>query len=298
MYLFVIAVFFLAGVDVLHAEMPHRPSTLEADSSLRVMTFNIRFDNPNDGPDAWPHRKDRAASVIRFHGADLVGVQEALKHQLDDLQERLPAYAWVGVGRADGREGGEYSAIFYRQDRFELLDHDTFWLSETPEVPGSKSWDAAIERIVTWAHFRDRRTGEVFYHFNTHFDHIGERARTESAKLIRQRIAAVAGDAPVVLTGDFNAVDSSMPYQILTGTTPLDGAPSVTLRDAMRISEHGHHGPTTTWNGFTAIEPDRRIDYIFVNDRVDVRQHGILPDTWDGRFPSDHLPVVADVTIR
>ena len=189
-----------------------------ADTTVRVMTFNIRFDNPGDGPDAWPHRKDLAASMIRFHRAGLIGVQEALKHQLDDLTARLPGYAWVGVGRADGREAGEYSAILYRTDRFELMDDGTFWLSETPEVPGSKSWDAAIERIVTWAQFRDRETGKTFFHFNTHFDHVGQVARAESAKLILQRIAAQAKDVGLdtfFVTSLFERIlDYSVRYQV------------------------------------------------------------------------------------
>ncbi len=264
------------------------------DATVRVMTFNLRYDTPNDGPNAWPHRKDLAASMIRLHRADLVGVQEALRHQLDDLTQRLPGYAWVGVGRADGREGGEYSAILYRTDRFELLDSGTFWLSETPAVPGSKSWDAAIERIATWARFTDRETGKTFFHFNTHFDHIGAEARAESAKLILQRIADIAGARPVVLTGDFNATDASEPYRVLTGTAP--GGP-LALRDALHASEHGHHGPTSTWNGFEAVQPGQRIDYVFTSEGVRVRQHAALIDTWDGRFPSDHLPVLAEIVV-
>lgn len=259
------------------------------DSALRVMTFNIRYDTANDGADAWPHRKDLVASMVRLHGADLVGLQEALRHQIGDLLERLPGFAYVGVGRTDGREAGEYSAILYRTGRFERLDDGTFWLSETPEVPG-KGWDAAFERVVTWAKFRDRETGAVFFHFNTHLDHVGVQARAESARMIRQRIAALAGDAPVVLTGDFNTTDETEPYAILTGG-------EAGLQDAMRVSEHPHHGPTSTWNGFEAIAPDQRIDFVFVGGGVRVRQHAILADTWDGRFPSDHLPVLAELVL-
>lgn len=276
---------------------PGGPAAVDA-AAFRVMTFNIRYDTPNDGPNAWPHRKKLAASVIRFHGADLVGLQEALKHQLGDLQALLPEYAWLGVGRADGRESGEYSAILYRKDRFEPLENGTFWLSETPDVAGSKSWDAAIERIVTWAYFRDRATGRTFYHFNTHFDHRGEAARAESARLIVRRIVEKAGGAPVVLTGDFNATEDTPPYRILTGAEGQAAAPGPLLHDALHRAAHGHHGPTSTWNGFEAIEPGRRIDYVFVSKGVHVQQHGILADTWDGRFPSDHLPVLAEVTLK
>ena len=262
-----------------------------ADSSLRVMSFNIRFNNPDDGEDAWPNRRDRVAQLIRFHDADVVGVQEALLGQLQDLQERLPEYDWVGVGRADGKQEGEYSAIIYRDDRLALLDHDTFWLSETPQEVGSVGWDAALERIVTWARFRDRRTGEVFFHFNTHFDHRGEEARRESAALILEQIDEIAGsDVPVVLTGDFNALEDSAPYRILTGS---DG-----LRDAYYASKRDHYGPSSTWTGFEEIAEGRRIDYVFVNDEVEVLQHGIITDRWGEHFPSDHLPVLAEIVLQ
>lgn len=258
-------------------------------SPLRVMTFNLRLDVASDGPNAWPHRRDWVGALIRFHAPDAVGVQEALAHMLTDLDARLPGFARVGVGRADGRAGGEFSAILYRTDRLELLDSGTFWLSPTPEVPGSKGWDAAIERIATWARFRDRRTGCTHVHLNTHFDHIGEQARQESARLIRLRLRSIAGDLPVIVTGDLNADPQSVPYRIFTRDT-IASAP---LRDAFAASRDGHYGPTSTWNAFRAIEPGRRIDYVLVSTRIAVLSHGILPDSWDGRFPSDHLPVLA-----
>jgi endonuclease/exonuclease/phosphatase family metal-dependent hydrolase len=255
------------------------------------MSFNLRYDTPNDGANAWPHRRDWVAGLIRFHALDAVGVQEALATQLGDLDARLPGFARVGVGRADGRAEGEFSAILYRAERLELLDSGTFWLSPTPEVPGSKGWDTAIERIATWARFRDRRTGCSHLHLNTHFDHIGEQARQESARLIRLRLAALAGALPVVVTGDLNADPQSVPYRILTRDT-IAGA-IAPLRDAFDASAGGHYGPTSTWNAFTAIEPGRRIDYVLASPELPVLAHAILPDSWDGRFPSDHLPVMA-----
>jgi endonuclease/exonuclease/phosphatase family metal-dependent hydrolase len=258
---------------------------------LRVMTFNLRLDLASDGPNAWPHRRDWVASLIRFHAPDAVGVQEALAHMLTDLDARLPGFARVGVGRADGRAGGEFSAILYRTDRLELIDQGTFWLSPTPEIAGSKGWDAAIERIATWASFRDLRTGCNHVHLNTHFDHIGEQARQESARLIRQRVAALAGDLPIIVTGDLNADPQSVPYRIFTRDTIVGATPP--LRDAFTASSSGHYGPTSTWTAFKAIEPGRRIDYVLVSAHVPVLTHGILPDSWDGRFPSDHLPVLA-----
>jgi endonuclease/exonuclease/phosphatase family metal-dependent hydrolase len=267
-------------------------STLSA-PPLRIMTFNLRLDLASDGPNAWPYRREWVASLIRFHAPDAIGVQEALAHMLTDLDARLPAFARVGVGRADGRAGGEFSAILYRTDRLELLDNGTFWLSPTPEVAGSKGWDAAIERIATWARFRDRRTGCSHLHLNTHFDHIGEQARQESARLIRQRAAALAGDLPILVTGDLNADPQSAPYRIFTRDT-IVGA-SAPFRDAFNASSGGHYGPTSTWNAFKAIEPERRIDYVLVSRQIPVLTHGILPDSWDGRFPSDHLPVLAAI---
>jgi endonuclease/exonuclease/phosphatase family metal-dependent hydrolase len=260
---------------------------------LRVMSFNLRLDTPDDGPNAWPHRRDWVASLIRFHAPDALGVQEALAHMLAELDARLPGYARVGVGRADGREGGEFSAIIYRTDRLELLDSGTFWLSPTPEVPGSKGWDAAIERIATWARFRDRFTGCEHVHLNTHFDHIGERAREESARLIRRRLAALADGGPVVVTGDLNAAPESAPYRAFTRDTLGGAVPP--LRDALEASRAGHYGPTSTWTAFRAIEPGRRIDYVLVSAGLAVEAHGILADSREGRFPSDHLPVLATV---
>jgi endonuclease/exonuclease/phosphatase family metal-dependent hydrolase len=257
------------------------------------MTFNIRYDTPSDGVNAWPNRRDWVAALIRFHAPDAIGVQEALAHMLADLDARVPEFARVGVGRADGRAGGEFSAILYRRDRLELLDSGTFWLSPTPEVVGSKGWDTAIERVATWAHFRDRRTGCRHMHLNTHFDHIGEQARRESARLIRRRLALLAAGRPIIVTGDLNADPASEPYRVLTRDTISEA--TAPLRDAFTASRNAHYGPTSTWTAFRAIEPGRRIDYVLVSPQVRVAKHAILPDSWDGRFPSDHLPVMADV---
>lgn len=268
------------------------PAQAQDVEPVRVMTYNIRYNNSGDGDNAWPHRKDRVAGAVRFYGADLAGMQEALRGQIDDLAAALPGYAWVGVGRDDARDGGEFSPIFYRADRFTLLEHDTFWLSETPEVVASKSWDAAITRIVTWGHFEDKATGKRFYHFNTHFDHRGEQARTESARLLRARIAAIAGTAPVVVTGDFNFEPSAEGYRILTA--PSDDA----LTDTIDATAEPHYGPAATCCGF-AVEggPTRRIDYVFIKNGVTVWRHGTLSESEGGRYGSDHLAVLADVVL-
>ena len=276
-----------AGGDVMN-----QPSVrANDDASFRVMSFNIRYNTPNDAENAWPNRKDMVAGVIRFHDADFAGLQEALLGQIEDLEARLPQYEWIGVGRADGVSEGEFTPIFYRPDRFEVLDHDTFWLSESPEVPGSKSWDAALERIATWGLFRDRRTGSRFILLNTHFDHVGREARQESASLILAQLDDIAPELPTIVTGDFNTTDDSEPYRVLTNS-------DTGLRDAYVVTQQPHYGPTSSWSGFEAVAEDRRIDFVFVNEDVDVLRHGILSETLDGRFPSDHLPVLAEVAVQ
>jgi endonuclease/exonuclease/phosphatase family metal-dependent hydrolase len=210
---------------------------------LQVMTFNIRYNTAADSLNAWTYRKDKVASQILFHDVHLLGVQEALHGQVVELKERLPQFQYLGVGRDDGKEKGEYSAIFYDTSRLQALQSSTFWLSQTPEVPGSKSWDAAITRIVTWARFRDRRNGKIFYAFNTHLDHIGKEARRESAKLLLQKVAAIAGNTPAIITGDFNATPDDEPIQVITDkTNPLR------LTDAKGISATPHYGPAGTFN--------------------------------------------------
>jgi endonuclease/exonuclease/phosphatase family metal-dependent hydrolase len=254
-----------------------------------VLSFNVRFNNPADSLDAWPHRKEAVANVIRFHEADVVGLQEAQRNQLDDLDSLLPGFAWFGRPRADGGPRDEYSAVLYREDRFELLGHGTFWLSESPDVAGSRGWDAAYPRVATWGRFHDREEGDTLYVVNTHLDHVGERARAASARLIKRKVREIAGATPVVVTGDFNATPESEPYALMT-----DG-----FADARLVSEMPPYGPGTTWNGFEALAPGRRIDYVFVGDGVRVLRYGELAETYDGvRFPSDHLPVLAEIVVE
>ncbi len=266
----------------------------KAQAPVNVITFNVRYNNPGDSANAWPFRKDFAASQILFHEAQIVGVQEALHGQMIDLLERLPAFRYVGVGRDDGKEKGEYSAIFYDSTRLKLLQTNTFWLSTTPEVPGSKGWDAAITRVVTWAKFRDKKTKKEFYAFNTHFDHIGKEARRESAKLLLQKVNEIGGKNPTVITGDFNSVPSDEPIQVITETAnPLH------LIDSKAVSLKPHYGPTGTFNGFTAKEiNDNPIDYIFIKNKVKVLKHATLSQSWKGRFSSDHFPVFASLVIQ
>jgi endonuclease/exonuclease/phosphatase family metal-dependent hydrolase len=268
-----------------------------SDQSIRVMTFNIRLNTADDGDNAWPYRKDKAASMIRFYKSDIVGVQEAKKDQMDDLTELLPEFGWFGVGRDDGKDAGEFMSVFYRKDRFEVLEESTFWLSATPDSV-SKGWDAWCYRIVTWGKFKDKKTDKEFYLFNTHFDHRGEVARMESAKLLLERVATIAGTSPVIVTGDFNSAPLSVPHRIITEGMWIDT--SKKLVDAKGISKYPHHGPNGTITQFVSanLPHNKTIDYIFIKNDVSVLMHGTLSDIFDGRFPSDHMPVLAEVTVE
>ena len=260
---------------------------------LNVMTFNIRYATMNDSANAWLYRKDKVASQILFHDTHILGVQEALYGQITDLVPRLPNFKYVGVGRDDGKYKGEWSAIFYDATRLTVLENQTFWLSQTPSVAGSKSWDAAITRIVTWAKMQDRLTNQVFYVFNTHFDHIGKVARRESAKMLLDSVRAIAGDIPAIITGDFNAHPEDEPIQVV-----MDSTNPKALLDTKALSQSGHFGPTGTFNGFKSKEThEQPIDYIFINKKMTVLQHATLSQTWGGLFSSDHFPVFARVVL-
>lgn len=263
--------------------------------TVRLMTFNIRYNEPNDGEDAWPHRKDHVVSMIRFHKADIIGVQEALKGQLDYLAEKLTEYAWFGVGRDDGKEAGEFTAIFYRKTQFKLISQATFWLSETPEKP-SVGWDAALNRTATWGKFIDNVTEKTFFVFNTHFDHRGENARTQSAKLLVKKANEIAADAPAFIIGDFNVTPETEAYAVLNDGNAASGKK---FRDARYLSETPHHGPEGTFTGFKLAElREEPIDFIFAESNCKVLFHGVLLDTFNGRLPSDHLPVLIEVALK
>lgn len=251
---------------------------------LNVMSFNMRYDNPEDGENNWQYRRERVARVIAANDVDLFGAQELLVGQFNDLKGLLPGYAEVGVGREDGAEAGEFNPVFYRTDRFELLDWGTFWLSETPEVAGSKGWDGACERLATWTVLRDRDGRELFF-INTHLDHMGEVARREGVSLLLGRIDSLSGGRPVVLTGDFNATpDSEVIAHVLADSRMRH------TRDVADVRE----GASWSFADYGSIpEADRQlIDYVFVNDGLDVPMYRVLPDTLDGGYLSDHAPVL------
>lgn len=250
---------------------------------ITVMTYNIRYDTASDGVNQWSNRKDRVAALIRRNRPDLVGLQEALRTQLDDLVARLPDYDVYGVGRDDGKTKGEYSAILVRRTRFEVRASETFWLSETPAVAGSKGWDALLPRIATWARLSDRTTGKEFLFLNTHFDHRGVQARIQSASAIKTHLTAVhaATPLPMIMTGDLNVEPTSEAFAALTA--------GGLLRDAR---PPGYSQPTSL--GFEASSPRVSIiDYILHSAGFTPSGFKVITDH-DGRFfPSDHLPVLA-----
>ena len=232
---------------------------------INIITFNIRYNTPNDGVNAWPNRIDMVSGLLKFHDPDIFGFQEALIGQIQDIQNKLPDFEWFGVGRDDGKVGGEFSPIFFNKSKFILIDHGTFWLSETPNEP-SKGWDAALNRIVTWGKFKSKVTGKPFYVFNTHFDHIGVEARKNSAELISKKIEELINDQnyPVILTGDFNLTPEQEPVLLIKKF----------LKDSREISEQSPYGPVGTFNSFDwNAAMDERIDYIFVNDRISVLKY-------------------------
>ena len=260
-------------------------------SPIRVLSYNIRYDNPQDGPNAWPNRKWAVAKVIR-HEADIAGLQEVLLHQLQYLANDLPEFEWYGVGRDDGHQRGEYAPIFFRRDRFAAIDAGEFWLSETPDDAGSVGWDAAAPRIVTWLQLYDRSRGTLLYVFNTHWDHVGEQARIESAALLAAQIAELKASVPCILTGDFNCLHDSQPLQTLRS---VDNSPVRSLIEAGQEAQR-RDGPGSTWNGFQALVPGRQIDFVFVDRGTTVHSYRVLDPRANDGFASDHLPVAAEIT--
>ncbi len=254
--------------------------------TLRVASYNVRLGTADDGVNAWPNRKEMMKDLIRYHNFDIFGTQEGYDFQLKAICE-LDDYAYTGHGRDDGKDGGEHSAIIYKKSRFTLLASGDFWLSETPDIPG-KGWDAqCCNRICSWGKFKDKKTKKEFYFFNVHVDHEGVVARKESGKLMVRKIQEIAGKTPAICTGDFNSTPET--EQIKTMQTILN--------DSYLISSQKPYGPVGTFSAFKlTAKLQERIDYIFTDHRLKVLKYGALTDFYDGRFPSDHLPIVVDLT--
>ncbi len=268
-------------------------TVLATAQSINVITFNIRWDNPDDGVHNWQHRKHNVTALLNFHDADIFGMQEVLHSQLEYVAENMPEYNWVGVGRDDGETKGEYSPIFYRADRFEQLDYNNFWLCENPDEP-ALGWDAACIRICTWVKLKDKQTGKVFFVFNTHYDHKGINARIKSSQLIKHKMHTLADGLPVILMGDFNSEPHSVAYNIINSDAYFE------LHNSYMLSETPHYGPESTWSGFVESgEPEGKpIDFIFVTPSIKVLKHATLSESFNGLFPSDHMPVYTKIEIK
>ncbi|RRB07387.1 endonuclease/exonuclease/phosphatase family protein [Larkinella rosea] len=280
---------FIAIVLTFVSELSAQPVS---QFPLNVLSFNIRYNNPQDGLNAWPNRKEIAAGVFTSYQVDFAGLQEALAGQIADLQDQLPNYGWIGVGRDDGKTQGEFSPIFYNKQKFEVIKQGTFWLSETPDVPGSKSWDAALPRVATYGIFKDKRNDSQVMVINTHFDHIGETARQNSAKLLIQKIKELSDELPVILTGDFNTPDVSPAIKTLTSD------PTFQLSNSEKLSESPHTGGNSTFNNFQTRQSGLVIDFIFVGPNVEVKRHDYLPILKGNVFVSDHWPVLSRVLVK
>jgi Metal-dependent hydrolase len=260
----------------------------QKNSPVLAASYNIRYENIHDGVNSWSNRKEPVKALIRFHDFDIFGIQEGVINQVKDIAE-LDQYAWIGKGRDDGKEAGEHCAVFYKKERFKLLESGDFWLSETPDVP-SLGWDAPnCKRICSWGKFKDLKSKKTFFFFSVHFDHQGREARRQSGILMVDKIRKIAGNYPVVCVGDFNSLPD----------TEQIGMMGTLLNDAYLITEQPPYGPVGTTNGFRFDAPMKhRIDYIFVSNQIKVLKYGVLTDSYEQRYPSDHQPIVASIKIN
>ena len=278
-----------SNASLLQFSAAAQTTTAAAPGTLTVMTYNLKFASTSP-PNAWPQRRPLMAELIEKLAPDVFGTQEGLYGQLQDLAADLPAFQWIGMGR-DGGSRGEFSAVFYRTARLEPLAFDHFWLSDTPEVIGSKTWGPKLARMVTWVKFRDRQTKREFIFVNTHFDHQVQAAREKSARLIRERVTAFDAKLPVLLVGDFNAAaGSNQAYAILTEDKSLTDT-WTTARE--RVNEG-----IGTLNGFKALQKDGpRIDWILSRGAVSADRIEIVTFSRDGQFPSDHCPLISKLRL-
>jgi endonuclease/exonuclease/phosphatase family metal-dependent hydrolase len=261
---------------------------LIAQETYNIATYNIRYANQNDEGNLWEDRAPHLINLIQFHEMDIIGTQEGLFNQLEMVKEGLN-FPYIGVGRDTGEKEGEFSAVFYNPEKFTLLEQNTFWLSPTPEKP-SKGWDASLNRVCSWAKFKTQ-DGQEFYVFNVHYDHRGQKAREESSKLVIQKIKSINKEnLPCILTGDFNIEDDNPAYDEITKGN--------LMKDSKKESILPPYGPLGTFTGFKwDMLPNKRIDYIFVNDKVKTLHHGTLSDNYGKKYPSDHFPVMVKVQL-
>lgn len=256
---------------------------------IEVMTFNIRYANPDDGMFSWDSRREMVYWLIEKYDPDILGIQEALKGQMDGLDSALNAYRWSGAGRDDGDTKGEYVPVFFKKDRFMLAGEGHFWLSDDPGIPGSTGWDAACTRMVSWIRLQEINTGFEYYVFNTHFDHVGEEARMNSARLMADSIRQIAGLKPVIITGDFNCGPGSAPLEVLSDL----------FMDARKEAVRADSVSGTTYVGFPGdLMQGEIIDHILLSKHFRVDEYEIITDNAGGFFPSDHLPVRVSLSLK
>jgi endonuclease/exonuclease/phosphatase family metal-dependent hydrolase len=262
------------------------------DSSIVVMTFNIRYDNPRDSINSWPNRTGIVCDLLKKEKPDLLGLQEALWYQYEEIDSAISGYSSVTKGRDDGKKKGEMNPVFYNINRFELVRDNTFWLSETPDKPGSKGWGASLPRIVTWVELTDKITHETLFYFNTHFAHDSDSARVMSAGILLKEVKRIAGKSRFIITGDFNMSPESKAYSILTEAS----SSKAILKDSYVISETKPQGPAYTTNSFRDEPGKSRIDYIFVRKGAKVLNHTTIVKKEGPVFVSDHWPVKAVIS--
>ena len=261
-----------------------------ATDSLKVMSFNIRYGAAKDGINKWENRKNLVLDTIKDSNPDLLGLQEVLGFQADFLKKNLTGYAFHGVGREDGKEKGEYVPLMYKTKRFVLERSGHFWFSETPDKPGSKSWDSSLPRMLSWVALRDLKNEEIFIFANAHYDHRGKVARLESAKLMRKQWESVEGDVPLVITGDFNTTEDGKPYAVLVNG-PDDA--SAKLIDSYRVIHPNRQPDEASFGGFKGVRKGSRIDWILHSEKFTTRNATINYSQENGRYPSDHYPIEA-----
>ncbi len=252
-------------------------------SELKIMTFNIRYGSADDGENSWRNRKQILLDVIKDFNPDLLSMQEALKFQLDELLEQMPNYSFAGVGREDGKISGEYSPILFSKERFELDTTETFWFSDTPNLPGSKTWGNNFTRICTWAKLLDKVNQKYFHLLNLHLDHQSIPSRIKSAEALIAKIKNFAEILPTIITGDFNTVEEEETIKIIK---------SFGLIDTYRIL-HVKSGNEGTFNDFKGIDTNDKIDYIFISRDFRSKESEIIKTNVNGKYPSDHFPVTA-----
>lgn len=281
---------FLAGATGPARAAQVQPSEPPA---IAVMTFNIRYGTADDGENSWPYRRELVFDVIREQAPDILGVQEALRFQLDELRAAFPEYAKIGVGRDDGLEIGEFSAVLYRAERFEVADYGTFWFSETPDVPSiAVNWGARLPRVCSWARLVEKESGRAFYVYNVHFSSRSREARERSAELLVDRIADRSHSDPVIVTGDFNSGEDNPAMLYLKGEAePL---PPLSFRDSFRVL-YPSATDVGTFNGFKGRSTGEKIDAILVSPGWKIESAAIISTSRSGRYPSDHFPVVAEL---